>query len=73
MQLVLRPAHLFAVLLAIVAIVLPLVLPWLQVRVAPRMNRVAIEVIGLWPLFAFLVSFALIASRGATPFLYFQF
>ena len=73
MQLVLRPAHLFAVLLAIFAIVLPLVLPWLQASVVPRMNRMALEVIGLWPLFAFLLSFALIASRGATPFLYFQF
>ncbi|MEW5839028.1 MAG: MBOAT family protein [Pseudomonadota bacterium] len=73
MQLVLRPAHLFAVLAALFAIALPLVLPWLQARVAPRMHGVVLEAISLWPLLAFLFSFALIASRGATPFLYFQF
>ena len=33
----------------------------------------AISLAGQWPLFGFLFSYALIASRGAVPFLYFQF
>jgi alginate O-acetyltransferase complex protein AlgI len=69
MQLVLRPAHWFAVSLAVVAIVFPMV----QSRLAARMNGLTLELFGLWPMFAFLFSFALIATRGATPFLYFQF
>ncbi len=35
-------------------------------------NRLA-AVIALWPIPAFLLSFALIAEPGAVPFLYFQF
>jgi alginate O-acetyltransferase complex protein AlgI len=69
MQLVMRPEQGLAALLALVAIVFPTV----QLKVAGRMNPVLLELLGLWPLLAFLLSFALIASPGATPFLYFQF
>ncbi len=69
MQLVMRPEQGVAVLFALIAIAFPYVQP----RVAERMHPWLLELVGLWPLFAFLLSFALIASRGATPFLYFQF
>jgi alginate O-acetyltransferase complex protein AlgI len=67
MQLVMRPEQGMAVMLALVAIIFPMMQP--KVRV----NAWSLELLGLWPLLAFLLSFALIASRGATPFLYFQF
>lgn len=69
MQLVLRPEQGVALLLALIAIAHPFVQP----KVVGRMHPWLLELVGLWPLFAFLLSFALIASRGATPFLYFQF
>jgi len=69
MQLVMRPEQGVAVLFALIAIAFPYVQP----KVAERMHPWLLELVGLWPLFAFLLSFALIASRGATPFLYFQF
>jgi alginate O-acetyltransferase complex protein AlgI len=67
MQLVMRPEQGVAVLLALVAIVFPMMQPKV------RINAWSLELLGLWPLLAFFLSFALIASRGATPFLYFQF
>ncbi|MES2188248.1 MAG: MBOAT family O-acyltransferase [Pseudomonadota bacterium] len=65
----LRPAHGLAFLLGIACVVWPAVGPRLAERVGPRLAAVG----ALWPIPAFLLSFALIASRGAVPFLYFQF
>lgn len=69
MQLVLRPEQALAVVFALIAIAYPFAQSWWAKRLAPALQ----ELFGLWPLLAFLLSFALIASRGATPFLYFQF
>jgi hypothetical protein len=45
-----------------------IVFPMLQPRLAARMKGLTQELFGLWPMFAFFFSFALIATRGATPF-----
>lgn len=67
----LRPAHGMAALLGLVCIVAPL---W-QVRVERSLGTRPWFVLGaaLWPVVGFVLSFALIASRDAVPFLYFQF
>ncbi|MCP1515708.1 alginate O-acetyltransferase complex protein AlgI [Pseudomonas migulae] len=67
----LRPVHGLAALLGVVCILAPL----LQSRVEQRFARHAlfVPVTALWPVAGFLLSFALIASREAVPFLYFQF
>ncbi len=65
----LRPAHMLAFTLGIACIVAPAMRQRLERRVPMPIQTL----FGLWPLFAFLLSFALIASRGAVPFLYFQF
>lgn len=71
MLLALRPAHMLALLAGVCCIVLPL---W-QDRLNQRcLNGAwARSMRGTWPLLAFLFAFGLISSRGATPFLYFQF
>lgn len=65
----LRPSHGLAAVLGVVCVIWPLVGPHLAARVGPRWAGVG----ALWPVPAFVLSFALIASRGAVPFLYFQF
>ena len=66
----LRPGHAAAAVLGVVCVILPAFRPHWETRHAG--TRLA-AVIALWPIPAFLLSFALIASRGAVPFLYFQF
>ncbi|VVN11339.1 MBOAT family O-acyltransferase [Pseudomonas fluorescens] len=67
----LRPVHGLAAMLGLVCILAPL----LQSRVEQRFARHAlfVPITALWPVAGFLLSFALIASREAVPFLYFQF
>lgn len=67
----LRPVHGIAAALGLLCIVLPI---W-QVRCEKRFagNAVFNWIAALWPVAGFLLSFALIASREAVPFLYFQF
>lgn len=65
----LRPAHLLAFALGIACVVAPALRPAFERRVPTTVQTL----VGLWPLATFLLSFALIASRGAVPFLYFQF
>ncbi|KAF1050041.1 MBOAT family O-acyltransferase [Xylophilus sp.] len=65
----LRPAHGVAAALGVFCVLWPTVGARLAARAGRRLAAVAV----LWPLPAFLASFALIASRGAVPFLYFQF
>ena len=67
----LRPVHGLAALLGLVCIIAPI---W-QARCEQRFaNNVAFNwVAALWPVAGFLLAFALIASREAVPFLYFQF
>jgi len=65
----LRRSHLLAFALGIACVVWPAVVPHISRRAGPQLSAIG----GLWPIPAFLLSFALIASRGAVPFLYFQF
>lgn len=65
----LRASHALAAGLGVLCVIWPLLGPRLAVRVGPRWATVG----AMWPAPAFLLSFALIASRGAVPFLYFQF
>jgi len=66
----LRPAHLMAMVLGVLCIVYPAVDAWLARGGRPALLR-AWD--GAWPVAGFLLGFSLIASRGAVPFLYFQF
>ena len=65
----LRPAHWLAFALGVACVAWPALAPGAARRAGPRLVAVG----ALWPVPAFLLSFALIASRGAVPFLYFQF
>ncbi|NWD51542.1 MBOAT family O-acyltransferase [Pseudomonas gingeri] len=67
----LRPVHGLAALLGLVCILVPL----LQARCERRFADSAWFALAaaLWPVLGFILSFALIASREAVPFLYFQF
>lgn len=64
-----RPVHGWALLLACVWAVWP----WWRGWVARHTPPVLQPVVYFWPFLAALMSVALMASRGATPFLYFQF
>ena len=65
----LRPSHGLALALGLACVIAPAAQPW----IVQRLPAPAISLAGQWPLFGFLFSYALIASRGAVPFLYFQF
>lgn len=67
----LRPAHGVAAMLGVVCVILPI---W-QTRAEARwsIDRWFLTLGATWPVFGFLLSFALIASRETVPFLYFQF
>lgn len=67
----LRPVHFLAAALGLACIVAPL----LQGRVEDRFadNPLVLVTAALWPVLGFMLSFSLIASREAVPFLYFQF
>ncbi|VFR18222.1 Probable poly(beta-D-mannuronate) O-acetylase [plant metagenome] len=70
LTLALRPAHYLAAALGLVCVVFPIWQPW---AARLRLPGAVLYLAGLWPLAGFLLSFSLIASRGAVPFLYFQF
>lgn len=67
----LRPAHLMAMALGVVCVVYPA----LEARLVQSGRQAALLHAwnGTWPVAGFLLGFALITSRGAVPFLYFQF
>lgn len=67
----LRPVHGLAAMLGVACVIAPI---W-QTRCERRLagNALFAWVSALWPVAGFLLSFALIASREAVPFLYFQF
>ncbi|TQV65224.1 MAG: MBOAT family protein [Halothiobacillaceae bacterium] len=67
--LILRPMHALTMLLALVAASWPL---WRERRAMP-LPRMAQDTLALWPLLGMLIATALMSSRGASPFLYFQF
>ncbi|MGY2400152.1 MBOAT family O-acyltransferase [Pseudomonas sp. SDO5271_S396] len=71
MAVALRPAHGMAALLGLACIIAPV---W-QARCKQRFGHQAwfLAAASLWPVAGFVLSFALIASRDAVPFLYFQF
>jgi alginate O-acetyltransferase complex protein AlgI len=69
MAVILRPSHWLAYALGIACVMVPLLQGWVARQSGPGVVVVAT----LWPIIGFLFSFALIASRGAVPFLYFQF
>ncbi|MGE8405487.1 MAG: MBOAT family O-acyltransferase [Pseudomonas sp.] len=66
-----RPVHGLAALLGVFCVVAPLY----QARLEHRFGHSALYAVvaALWPVAGFLLSFSLIASRDAVPFLYFQF
>jgi alginate O-acetyltransferase complex protein AlgI len=66
---VLRPVHVWAILIGCIWATCP----WWRVRAAAHTPAVLQPVVYFWPFLAALMSVALMASRGATPFLYFQF
>ena len=65
----LRPTHGLAIALGIASVLYPLVEH--RVRDSAFATLRAIDVV--WPVAAFVIAFGLMASRGAVPFLYFQF
>ena len=67
----LRSAHGLAALLGVGCILAPLLKSRYEQRFAERIWFAPLA--ALWPVAGFLLSFALIASREAVPFLYFQF
>ena len=67
----LRPVHGLAALLGLACILAPLLQPRVERRFAG--NELFVLAAALWPVLGFTLSFALIASREAVPFLYFQF
>ncbi|MEN2672888.1 MBOAT family O-acyltransferase [Herbaspirillum huttiense] len=67
----LRPVQALAVLLGLFWIVAPLWQAALEARWGER--ALYLWFVRAWPIAAFLLSFALIASRETVPFLYFQF
>ncbi|NYT82020.1 MBOAT family protein [Alcaligenaceae bacterium] len=69
LRVLLQPSHCAAALLGVACIMVPAI-PARHLNRVPAALR---EQLALWPLAAFLLSFALIVSRGAVPFLYFQF
>ena len=69
MSVILRPSHWLAYALGIACVMVPLLQGWTERQTGPAVVLVAT----VWPIVGFLFSFALIASRGAVPFLYFQF
>jgi len=66
---VFRPVHVWAILLGCIWATWP----WWRVRVSAHTPAVLQPVVYFWPFLAAVMSVALMASRGATPFLYFQF
>jgi alginate O-acetyltransferase complex protein AlgI len=69
MLVLLRPSHWLAYALGIACVMVPLLQGWVE----RQSGLGVIFVATVWPIIGFLFSFALIASRGAVPFLYFQF
>jgi len=69
LQLAMRPAQWMTILLGIACCAAPALGPYCLRRGGAWAQAVAL----VWPIPAFLLAFALIASRGAVPFLYFQF
>ncbi len=69
MAVLLRPVHGLALGLGLACVLAPALRASMVRRLPTRTMAMASQ----WPLPAFLFSYALIASRGATPFLYFQF
>ncbi len=68
LSVLLRGTHLLAIALGVGAVVATAV----QAR-WPWRGSVAQAVSTVWPILAFVIAFGLMASRGAVPFLYFQF
>ena len=64
-----RPAHVLAIGLGIACVIAP-GLAHLRAHMPPRVLAAADAA---WPVAGFLLAFGLITSRGAVPFLYFQF
>ena len=69
MQVLLRTSHVLAFSLGVACVVAPALRPWFVRELPAQVMSLAMQ----WPVLGFLFSYALIASRGAVPFLYFQF
>lgn len=66
---VLRPVHVWAILIGCFWATWP----WWRIRIAAYTPAALQPLVYFWPFLAALMSVALMSSRGATPFLYFQF
>jgi alginate O-acetyltransferase complex protein AlgI len=64
-----QASHLVGLLLGLACVVLP----HYRDRIRGRLPAGVLAFIDLWPVAGFLLAFALVASRDAVPFLYFQF
>ncbi len=67
---IVRPVHALAAALGVACVILPALNPWWASRPDTHLRQLWRSA---WPLAGFLLSFGLIAARGAVPFLYFQF
>lgn len=67
----LRPVHALAAALGVFCVIAPIWKDRFDAHVTG--NALFAAIANLWPVAGFLLSFALIASREAVPFLYFQF
>lgn len=69
LRVTLQPSHLVAIFLGVACLIAP------ALRKAVRTHTPAslLSIADLWPVFGFVLAFALVASRKAVPFLYFQF
>jgi len=70
MRVVVRPVHGFVFVLAVFCVIWPAIVSRV-LRKTPQ--TFALIGTAVWPVFGFLLAYALLASRGAAPFLYFQF
>jgi len=68
---IVRPVHALAATVGVFCVIAPI---W-QARCREQFagHTLFVWIVNLWPVAGFLLSFALIASREAVPFLYFQF
>ena len=69
LRITMQPAQLFAIALGIACVIAPLA----RTAVRNRTPRTVLAIADLWPVAGFILAMALIASRQAVPFLYFQF
>jgi alginate O-acetyltransferase complex protein AlgI len=69
LRVTLQFSHVFAIFLGIACVIAPALTHCVRSRTPTGLLNIA----DVWPVFGFVFAFALVASRKAVPFLYFQF